>query len=328
MLVEDKRNVEKLQYGRGSVEQIVDSMTLFDDDLMSMVFDENIPATELLLKTILKRDDIEVVSVVGQKELENPIVGGRNIRLDILARDWNGKYYNVEVQRSNDGADERRARFHSSMVDSRMLNAGQKFKELRDSYVVFITQKDYFGYGLPIYTINRHLEEMRVRFEDGSHIIYMNGSYRGDDSLGRLMQDFACKDPEDMYYSELADGVRHFKEEGGRELMCQAVEEYAARVAAEAAAKATAEATEAVTKATAEAAEAVTKATAEAAEAVAKAMAEAEAAVEAAAIKATIEDAISYGMEKEQIIARVCDKYGLSREEADKLYYSYAAMTE
>ena len=31
------------------VEQIIDDMDLFDDDLMSVVFDGNIPATELLL---------------------------------------------------------------------------------------------------------------------------------------------------------------------------------------------------------------------------------------------------------------------------------------
>lgn len=204
---------------------------------MSMVFDENIPATELLLKIILKRDDIQVISVVGQKELENPVVGGRNIRLDILVKDRQGNIFNVEVQRSNKGANEKRARFHSSMIDSRMLKARQEFKELLESYVILITQKDYFGKGLPIYTINRHIEELEEVFQDGSHIIYVNGSYRGDDPLGKLMYDFGCKNAEDMYYPELAKGVKHFKEEGGREVMCQAVEEYAAKKAIEVAIK-------------------------------------------------------------------------------------------
>lgn len=214
-----------------SINQIVDNLTLFDDDLMSMVFDKNIPATELLLKIILQRDDIKVISVIGQKELENPIVDGRNIRLDILAKDSTGKYYNVEVQRSNSGADEKRARFHSSMVDARMLKAGQDFSELLDSYVVFITEKDYFGYGLPLYTINRHFEEIDKSFQDGSHIIYVNGSYKGNDPIGRLMQDFGCKEARDIYYPELAKSMRHFKEEGGREVMCKAVEDYAVRKA-------------------------------------------------------------------------------------------------
>jgi hypothetical protein len=210
-----------------TVDQIIDDMNLFDDDLMSVVFDGNIEATELLLKIILKRDDIAVISVVGQREFQSPVVGGRNIRLDIWAKDGIGKNYNVEVQKKTEGAHIRRARFNSSMMDSRMLKAGQEFSELQDSYMVFITQTDIFGHGLPIYTINRRFEEIDDLFDDGSHIVYVNGSYKGDDAIGKLMHDFGCKESKDICYPELAKGVKHFKEEGGRKIMCEAVEKYA-----------------------------------------------------------------------------------------------------
>ena len=222
-------NEEEIKQDTRTVEQIVDGMNLFDDDLMSMVFDGNIEATELLLKIILKKDDIQVESVVGQREFQSPVVGGRDIRLDILAKDSTGKYYNVEVQKKPEGAHIRRARFNSSMMDSRMLKEGQDFSELQDSYMVFITQTDIFEYGIPIYTINRHFEEIDDIFDDGSHIVYVNGNYRGDDKIGRLMHDFGCKESKDMYYSELAKGVRHFKEEGGRKIMCEEVEKYGDR---------------------------------------------------------------------------------------------------
>jgi hypothetical protein len=218
----------KLQSVQKTVEQIVDDMTLLDDDLMSKVFDGNIAATELLLRIILEKDDIKVKSVTGQRELKNPIVGGRNIRLDILASDSTGRNFNVEVQRRNKGADYRRARFHSSMIDTRMLEKKQDFEELLDSYVIFITEKDKIGKGLPVYHLERVIRETREAVGDGSHIIYVNGSYQGDDPIGKLMHDFRCKRSDDIYYRELADGVRHFKEsEGGRGIMCDAVEEYA-----------------------------------------------------------------------------------------------------
>jgi len=220
---------EELQQDNRTVEQIVDDMDLFDDDLMSMVFDGNIPATELLLRIILNRDDITVISVVGQREFQSPVAGGRSIRLDIFAKDSTGKHYNAEVQKRPEGAHIRRARFNSSMLDSRMLKEGQEFSELRDSYMVFITQKDVFGHGIPIYTINRHFEEIDDSFDDGSHIIYVNGGYKGNDAIGKLMHDFGCKESKDMYYPELAKGVRHFKEEGGRRIMCESVEKYADR---------------------------------------------------------------------------------------------------
>lgn len=224
---------EEIRQDTRTVEQIVDGMSLFDDDLMSMVFDGNIEATALLLKIILKKDDIQVISVVGQRELQSPVVGGRDIRLDILAKDSTGKHYNVEVQKKPEEAHIRRARFNSSMMDSRMLKAGQKFSELQDSYMVFITQTDIFGHGIPIYTINRHFEEIDDIFDDGSHIVYVNGNYKGDDTIGKLMHDFGCKESKDMYYPELARGVRHFKEEGGRKRMCEAVEKYAKEYAEE-----------------------------------------------------------------------------------------------
>jgi hypothetical protein len=40
----------------------------------------------IMLGIILKRDDIKVVSVVGQRELQNPVVGGRNIMCEAVER--------------------------------------------------------------------------------------------------------------------------------------------------------------------------------------------------------------------------------------------------
>ena len=215
------------------VNKLVDDMTLFDDDLMSHVFDKNIEATELLLRIILE-EDIKVIRVDGQDELKNPLVDGRNITLDVHAVDSRGKEIDIEVQGDAKGAIVKRARFHSSMVDVRMLKASQDFKKLRDSYVIFIYKKDKFKKGLPIYHIDRYVRETGENFEDGSHIIYVNGSYRGDDEIARLIEDFHQKDAEDIHNKVLADGVKHFKEtEEGREIMCESVKEYAKEYADE-----------------------------------------------------------------------------------------------
>ena len=125
------------QQTEAQVNKIVDDLTLFDDDLMSLVFDENIPATQLILRIILNRHII-VKSVEGQDELKNPLVRGRDIRLDVHAIDEDGEEIDIEVQGDSDGAHVRRARFHSAMVDSRMLEATDDFKVLKDSYVIFI----------------------------------------------------------------------------------------------------------------------------------------------------------------------------------------------
>ena len=216
------------------VGKIIDNMSLMDDDLMSKVFEDNIPATEILLQTILG-EEISVIESKGQVELNNPLVQGRNITLDIYARDKNGRMFNCEVQRKKSGADPRRARFHSSMMDVRALESNEDFRKIRDTYVIFITQDDYFDEGKSVYVIKRRVDigKSDKPFDDGNVIIYVNGSYRGDDPIGRLLSDIRNKSTYGFYNKELEDAVRHFKEkEGGKKVMCEAVEEYAEKRAA------------------------------------------------------------------------------------------------
>lgn len=230
-MAEDKNS--RVIQNQDRINKLIDGLTLFDDDLMSRVFDKNIEATELLLRIILERK-IKVISVNGQEEMKSAAVGGRNITLDVHALDENGEKMDIEVQGNFEGAHIRRARYHSSVLDSRMLKEGQEFKEIKDSYVIFIYKRDKFQEGLPLYHIDRYVRETGKLFEDGSHIIYVNGNYKGDDEIGHLMQDFHQTDPDNMHYKELSQGVRHFKEvEEGRDTMCEAVQEYAKEYASE-----------------------------------------------------------------------------------------------
>lgn len=207
--------------------QAISKLRLLDDDLMRLVFDKNIEATELLLNIILQRNDLKVLEVVAQREYKNAMAGGRSITIDIYAIDRERKVYDIEIQRASEGADVHRARFHSSMIDTRMLKKRQKFKELHDSYVIFITEEDVIGVGLSLYHVERVFKETGAPFGDGSHIIYVNGSYKDDnDPVGRLMHDFRCLSSVDMFYPALAKQVKYFKEtEGGQEIMGQLFED-------------------------------------------------------------------------------------------------------
>ena len=89
--------------------------------------------------------------------------------------------------------------------------------------------------GHPLYHVDRIIKETGTYFGDGSHIIYVNGSYKNDeDPIGKLMHDFRCLNSADMFYPALARQVRYFKEtEGGREIMCQIFEDLAEKRADE-----------------------------------------------------------------------------------------------
>lgn len=99
----------------------------------------------------------------------------------------------------------KRARHNSSLLDAHILKPGDDTEDIPDSYVIFITENDVMQGGQPIYPVERYVTigKKKALFGDGSHIIYVNGKYRGDDKIGKLMHDFSCTNPDDMNYEVL-----------------------------------------------------------------------------------------------------------------------------
>ncbi len=196
---------------------------LLDDDFLTKVFEDK-KCSELLLKVILGRDDITVITTTPQNGIKN--LQGRSVRLDILVQDENGCLFNVEVQRSDKGAVSKRARYNSALIDANITELGEEFKNLQETYVIFITENDVIGANLPLYHIERVIKETGADFDDEAHIIYVNSQVQDETALGKLMQDFRCTDASKMNYDILATRVRYFKEDQeGMKIMCKAMEE-------------------------------------------------------------------------------------------------------
>lgn len=212
----DRKHQEDLQRLRG--------FRLMDDDFLTKCFEGNTECIELVLRIVLDMPDLNVLDVRTQVFVENLL--NRSVRLDVLATDSVGRKFNIEIQRADKGARRKRARYNSSMMDANLLKKGEDFDNLPETYVVFITENDVMGKGKPLYQIERCILETDERFEDGTHILYVNGAYRDESPIGKLMHDFSCTDPSDMYYGVLADRVRFFKEsKEGIAVMCKAMED-------------------------------------------------------------------------------------------------------
>ena len=69
------------------------------------------------------------------------------------------------------------------------------------------------------------MKETKEEFGDQAYIIYVNSKIQDDTELGRLMHDFHCKSPDDMYSRVLAERVRSIKEtQKGEDDMCREME--------------------------------------------------------------------------------------------------------
>lgn len=199
---------------------------LIDDTFFSACFDNNEEDVEYILRIILEKPNLKVLKVQTQKSVEN--MYGRSVRFDVFATDDDGKLYNIEVQRADSGAVPARARFNSVMLDYHRLKKKAKFNELPETFVIFITEHDVLKDGEQIYHVDRVVRETNKPFGDGTHIIYVNGSYKddSDSELGNLIHDFFCAEPSEMKHKQLAERVSFLKG-NKREVrkMCKLMEE-------------------------------------------------------------------------------------------------------
>ena len=220
----ENKTPQELDFERKHEEYLhrIQNLRLIDDNFMTKVFEDK-ECSEFLLQVILDRDDLTIREVHSQYGLNN--IQGRSARLDILAVDEQNKAYNIEIQRNDRGAEVRRARYNSGLMDANITEPGNRYDQLYETYVIFITENDILKAGLPIYHIERTIQETGMPFGDGAHIIYVNSQIKDDTKLGRLMQDFTCTNPDDMNYPVLAQRVRYFKEDTkGVATMCRAME--------------------------------------------------------------------------------------------------------
>ena len=205
------------EFENNNTRKNLEDLTMMDDDFMCLMFNGNLELTEYVLRTVLEKK-LHVVKVEVQRQIFNGVK--RRIILDIFAVDDEGKHYNIEIQKSNEGANPKRARYHSSRLDSTMLEKGKYFDELEDNFVIFFTENDIFGGDLPIYHVKRVILELDNNpVEDGTEIIYVNCAYLKkhpipSNELEKLIHDFQCNKVEDLYSDEIRERMIDVREDG------------------------------------------------------------------------------------------------------------------
>ena len=210
----------------------IERFRLMDDDFMSKCLENAPECIELILQIILGKKDLKVVK--SQTEYPIKSLQGRGVRFDVFARDSKGREYDIEIQRADRGAEPKRARYNSALMDANALKTGEDVGKLRDTYVIFITENDMMGGGKDAYSYSRREDDTGKTLGDGTHIIYVNGATRSTSDIGKLVHDLQCPDAAEMYFDVLSKQVSQFKKsDEGRRTMCRAFERVAERNKAE-----------------------------------------------------------------------------------------------
>jgi len=87
---------------------------------------------------------IESITVSKEKSIiYHPEYKG--VRLDVIAKDENRTHYNVEMQVQPKKALGKRSRYYHSQIDMELLERGEYYDCLPNSYVIFGCDFDPFG---------------------------------------------------------------------------------------------------------------------------------------------------------------------------------------
>ena len=214
---------EGLEHRYEKYKEKIKHFTIMNDIFMRNVLKE-LSCTEYILQVIMNKKELKVIDQTLQKDYKN--LQGRSAILDCVAKDAENNFFNVEIQGENDGASPKRARYHCGLLDMNLLNPGDLFDNLPETYVIFITKNDVLGYNQPISHIQRRIKETEDIFQDGQHILYVNSKKQDDTELGRLMHDLHCKEADKIYSNVLSARVQQLKETTeGVNQMCQELEE-------------------------------------------------------------------------------------------------------
>lgn len=147
----------------------------FSDDFMFGAVMQNEEICKGVIERLLqiKIDRIEYPEL--QKTIK-PLYNQRGVRLDVYVKDSN-RVFDVECQTYDEKAIGKRVRYYQSMLDADSLLHGEPYRNLKESYILFLSLKDPFGKGLPVYTFNRTCkEDGTVCLGDMSHNIIFNCS--------------------------------------------------------------------------------------------------------------------------------------------------------
>ena len=166
---------------------------------------------------------IKSISYMEHEKSFEANLRNKGIRLDLFVIDEDGVAYDIEMQMDNSYKEflGRRTRYYVSTMDNNALKKGERYSQLRKSYVIFICTFDPFGRGLAKYTFNAICnEDHSLVLDDGVTRVFINTEgdrHRISKELASLIGYISTGEVTDDYTKDLDEEVRALRNDDGRE---------------------------------------------------------------------------------------------------------------
>lgn len=203
------------------------------DDAFFEVLADDAGFCQEMLRILLDDEELIVEEVIVQSSERN--IYGRSVRLDALCTFEDGKKCNVEVQRSDDDDHLRRVRFNASSIAVKDSQMGQKFREIEDIIVVYISKFDIFNANRVIYHVDSVVRETGCAIDDGLMRVFANAQIKDGTIASEYLDCFLKKEVNNASFPELTKRMNYLKhQEGGLQAVCEVMERYEKKAAEEA----------------------------------------------------------------------------------------------
>lgn len=184
-------------------------LPLSDDFMFGEVMSRE-KIAKLFLESLLNQK-IDRIEYIGKQETIEDGTAAHGVRLDIYLQDRAHTVYNIEIQTANQYDLERRTRYYQQKIDARTLRKGAHYRDLPDSYVIFVCTFDYFQRGFAVYRKKSVLENcMDIEYNDGSHVFILNSKFSVNNAsadICEFLQFLQSNDSTAPYESELTREV-------------------------------------------------------------------------------------------------------------------------
>ena len=138
--------------------------TIANNFIFYKVMRHNPEVCKELLEILLEME-IDHIDMRGEETVEIDF-GSKGIRLDVYAKN-STQAFNLEMQAADSKELPERARYYQGSMDVDCLKSGEKYRELKDSYVIFICIQDLFEKGLACYSFeNLCREDTSIQLRD------------------------------------------------------------------------------------------------------------------------------------------------------------------
>ena len=156
-----------------------DELFFTDDFLFSKIM-RNPEIAKGVVQNLLGIKVKKIEFVTSQYSIDE-LYNGKGIRLDAYLEDED-KIIDIEMQTVIKRDEGLRMRYYQSIMDIDHLNRGEGFRELKESYVVFICLDDPFGDGKPVYNFaTKEVSGERILNDRIHKVIYNASSFEKAD---------------------------------------------------------------------------------------------------------------------------------------------------